>query len=138
MLSLLYWVEFGLHSLSRNLSITSFREGYSRLLNVKTEILPKSYYYLSSRYYHNAPCTKHGTEIIEVEVWLHFMTCSKKEGAKTKKAMHKMITMYNSWNTTCLFFGQFLASSAETFRQFLVVFTKKDVLLRHLVCQHTC
>ena len=35
---------------------------------------------------------KHGTEIIEVEVWLHLMTCSKGEGAKTKSAMHKIDT----------------------------------------------
>ena len=35
---------------------------------------------------------KHGTEIIEIEVWLHFMTYSKGEGAKTKSAMHKIDT----------------------------------------------
>ena len=35
---------------------------------------------------------KHGTEIIEDEVWLHFLTCSKGEGAKTKSAMPKMDT----------------------------------------------
>ena len=33
---------------------------------------------------------KHGTEIIEVEVWLHFITISKSDGAKTKTAMYKM------------------------------------------------
>ena len=35
---------------------------------------------------------KHGTEIIEGEVWLHFITCSKGDEAETKSAMHKMDT----------------------------------------------
>ena len=50
------------------------------------------------------PCQvqKHGTEIIEVEVWLHFMTCSKSDGAKTKSAMRKMDTnvQYMQRNTS--------------------------------------
>ena len=33
---------------------------------------------------------KQGTEIIEVEVWLHFVTISKRDGAKTKTAMYEM------------------------------------------------
>ena len=33
---------------------------------------------------------KHGAEIIEVEVWLYFMSCSKGQEAKTKCAMQKM------------------------------------------------
>ena len=35
---------------------------------------------------------KHGTEILEVEVWEDFMTCSKNDGAKPKTLMHKMNT----------------------------------------------
>ena len=33
---------------------------------------------------------KHRTEIIEVEVWLNFITISKSDGAKTKTVMYKM------------------------------------------------
>ena len=33
---------------------------------------------------------KHGAEIIEVEVWLHFMTFSKRKVAKPKTLMQKM------------------------------------------------
>ena len=33
---------------------------------------------------------KHGTEIIKVKVWLHFITITKSDGAKIKTAMYKM------------------------------------------------
>ena len=33
---------------------------------------------------------KHGTEIFEVKVWLHFITISKSDGAKIKTEMYKM------------------------------------------------
>ena len=33
---------------------------------------------------------KHGTEIFEVEVWLHFITILKSDGAKIKTDMYKM------------------------------------------------
>ena len=35
---------------------------------------------------------KHGSEIIEVEVWHHIMTCLKRDRAKTKSDMYKMDT----------------------------------------------
>ena len=33
---------------------------------------------------------KHGTEIFEVKVWLHFITISKSDSAKIKTEMYKM------------------------------------------------
>ena len=72
---------------SGNIVITQFGTGIILSTNYLTESVC-SLYRVGSII--TCQVQKHGTEIIEVEVWLHFITFSKNDGAKTKTDMYKM------------------------------------------------